>query len=98
MYRKLPRVADILAGKCTVRVKEYDVIYAIISSLLSCIVSHKDTISTRELENVCAYASQLPADFSAMFYRGILSIEGMNMQLTKAPSFTAWMRKNRRFL
>lgn len=60
--------------------------------------SHKDTISIRELENVCAYASQFPADFSAMFFRGLLVIEGMNMQLTKVSSFAAWMKKNRRFL
>lgn len=98
VYRKLPKVADILAGKCTVRVKESDVIYALISSLLIRISGHKDTISVRELENVCAYASQFPADFSAMFFRGVLAIEGMNMQLTKVSSFAAWMKKNRRFL
>lgn len=98
VYCKLSKVADILAGKCTVRVKESDVIYALISSLLIRISGHKDTISVRELENVCAYASQFPADFSAMFFRGILAIEGMNMQLTKVSSFAAWMKKNRRFL
>ena len=98
VYRKLPKVADILAGKCTVRAKAYDVIYALISSLLTRIGSHKDTISIRELENVCSYASQFPADFSAMFFRGMLAIEGMNMQLTKVSSFAAWMKKNRRFL
>lgn len=98
VYRKLPKAADILAGKCYVRVKETDVIYALISSLLTCISSHKDTISTRELENVCAYALLFPADFSALFYRGLLSIEGMSIQLTKVPSFAAWMKKNRRFL
>jgi energy-coupling factor transporter ATP-binding protein EcfA2 len=98
VYRKLPKVADILAGKCTVRVKESDVIYALISSLLTCIASHKDTIRVRELENVCSYASQFPADFSAMFFRGMLAVEGMNLQLTKVSSFAAWMKKNRRFL
>ena len=98
VYRKLPKVKDILAGKCAVRVKETDVIYALISSLLTCISNHKDIISIRELENVCAYAAQFPADFSAMFFRGLLAIEGMNMQLTKVSSFAAWMKKNRRFL
>lgn len=98
VYRKLPKVADILAGKCTVRVKESDVIYALIPSLLTCIASHRDTISVRELENVCSYASQFPADFSAMFFRGMLAIEGMSMQLTKVSSFAVWMKKNRKFL
>lgn len=98
VYHKLPKVMDILAGKCKVRVKETDVIYALISSLLACISSRKDTISTRELENVCAYTSQFPADFSAMFFRGLLAIDGMNLQLTKVSGFAAWMKKNRRFL
>lgn len=98
VYCKLPKVADILAGKCTVRVKETDVIYALISSLLTCITSHKGTISLRELENVCSYAAMFPADFSAMFFRGVLAIESMNLQLTKVSSFSAWMKKNRRFL
>lgn len=98
VYQKLPKVADILAGKCTVRVKETDVIYALISSLLTCISSRKDTISDRELENICSFASQFPADFSAMFFRGILAIDGMNMKLTKISSFAVWMKKNRRFL
>ncbi len=98
VYRELPKVTDILAGKCAVKVKKADVIYALISSLLTRIRSHKDTISVRELENVCSYALQFPADFSAMFFRGMLAIEGMNMQLTKVSSFATWMKKNRRFL
>lgn len=98
VYCKLPKVSEIMEGNCTVRVKEPDVIYALISSLLTCISGRKETIDTRKLENVCVYVSQFPADFSAMFFRGILAIEGMNLQLTKVPSFAAWMKKNRRFL
>lgn len=98
VYHKLPKTADILAGKYTVRVKEADVSYALISSLLTCIAGRRDTIRVQELENVCSYASQLPADFSAMFFRGMLAVEGMNLKLTKVSSFAAWMKKNRRFL
>lgn len=98
VYHKLPKTADILSGKCTVQVKEPDVIYALISSLLTCISCRKDAVSARELENVCAYASQFPADFSAMFFRGMLAIDGMNMQLSRISSFVAWMKRNRRFL
>ena len=98
VYRKLPKVADILAGKCAAVVKEADVLYALTSSLTTCVASRRDTISVRELENVCSYASQFPADFSAMFFRGILAVEGMNLKLTKVSSFAAWMKKNRRFL
>lgn len=99
VYRRLPKVDEILNGSCKVRVKENDVIYALISSLLARISSQRDQISQQELEHVCAYASsQFPADFSAMFFRGLLSLEGMNLKLTKVPSFAAWMKKNRRLL
>lgn len=98
VYHKLPQAADILAGKYTAAVNEPDVVYALISSLLTCIASRRDTIRVRELENVCAYVSQFPADFSAMFFRGMLAVKGMNLKLAKVSSFTAWMKKNRRFL
>lgn len=98
IYRKLPKAADILAGTCTVPIQETDVIYALISSLLACVSSRRESIRDRELENVCRYASQFPADFSALFFRGMLAMEGMNLRLAKIPSFAVWMKKNRRFL
>ncbi|MBQ1310935.1 MAG: AAA family ATPase [Blautia sp.] len=98
VYRKLPKISEILEGKYTEKVKETDVIYALISSLLVRISECKDTIGSGELENVCSFAARFPADFSALFFRGLLSIENMNMKLTKVSSFAAWMKKNRRFL
>lgn len=98
VYRRLPKVLDILAGNCAVRVKAADEIYALISSLLACISERKDSIGGQELEYACSYAAQFPADFSALFFRGLLAMEGMNLKLTRSPSFAAWMKKNRRFL
>lgn len=98
VYSKLPSAADILSGKYTLQIKDTDVKYALISSLLSCISQKKETVSGRELENVCRYVSQFPADFSALFFRGLLKIEGMNLKLVKIPSFSAWMKKNKRYL
>lgn len=75
-----------------------DVLFALSSSLLACAFQKKDSLTGSELENLCSYASRFPADFAAMFFRGLIQIEGMNMKLTKVSSFAAWMRKNKRYL
>lgn len=83
VYRHLPAVADILFGKCTTQVKGTDQINAIISSLLSCIAKRGAEVTGRELENVCRYASRFLADFSSLFFRRMMKIEGMNLKLVK---------------
>lgn len=98
VYRHLPTVEDILSGKCTTQIKGADKTYAIISSLISCISQRREDVTGRELENVCRYASRFPADFSALFFRGLLKLEEMNLRLVKSPSFTEWMKKNKQFL
>lgn len=98
IYKKLPRVSDIFAGRCSARIRETDVIYALISSLLVSITERREIISNRELENVCSYASQFPADFAALFFRGLISIDEMRMRISGVASFAAWMKKNSRFL
>lgn len=98
VYDKLPNTADILAGTCTMKITKTDVIYALTSSLLSYVAEHNETIRDEALENICRYVSQFQADFSAMFFRGMLTLNGMNLRLTKSPSFSVWMKKNRRFL
>ena len=98
VYDKLPNTADILTGTCTMRITKPDVIYALTSSLLSYVAEHNETIRDEALENICRYVSQFQADFSAMFFRGMLTLNGMNLRLSKSPSFSAWMKKNRRFL
>ena len=98
VYRKLPSVSDILSGRCVAKPKETDVLYALNSSLLACVSQRKDTISARELENVCRYVSGFPTDFSALFFRGLLNVEDMNLKLAGSSSFAAWMKKNKRYL
>lgn len=98
VYRHLPSVFDILEGKCTTPVRGTDQTYAIISSLLSCITQRREDVSAKELENVCRYASNFPADFSSLFFRGLLKIEGMNLKLVKTASFLGWMKKNKQFI
>lgn len=97
IYDKLPSTKDILSGKAAA-VHGTDVIYALVSSLLSCIARQSGQITAGELENVCGYVSRLPADFASLFFRNLLKQEGMNLKLVKIQSFSAWMKKNRKFL
>ena len=55
-------------------------------------------ITAKELENVCSYASQFPADFAALFFRGLLILDGMNLKLMHVPSFSTWMKRNKHIL
>lgn len=98
VYDKLPATEDILSGRTVNPVRGTDVVYALISSLLTCIAQKGDRITTRELENACAYVSRISADFAALFFRSLLKLEGMNLKLVKSQSFSAWMKKNRQFL
>lgn len=98
VYDKLPSTEDILSGKVVAPVRSTDVIYALISSLLACIVHRGDRITARELENVCGYVSRLPADFASLFFRNLLKLDGMNLKLVKVQAFSVWMKKNRQFL
>lgn len=98
VYAKLPATADILSGRAVTPVRGTDVAYALVSSLLTCVTQRGDRISPRELENVCAYVSKLPADFASLFFRSLLKLEGMNLKLAKSQTFTAWMKKNKQLL
>lgn len=98
VYDKLPTAADILSGKIVTPVRSTDVIYALVSSVLTCISQRGDRITSQELEHVCAYVSKLPADFASLFFRNLLKLEGMNLKLVKVQAFSDWMKKNKQFL
>ena len=72
--------------------------YALVSSLTACIAGRGDKISVEELENASRYVSSFPADFSALFFRGLMRLDGLNLKLMKVSAFLNWMKKNRRFL
>lgn len=98
IYKKLPSVADILSGKCITPVKGMDTTYALLTSLLSAIAERGEEISSLELSNACRYASRFSADFAALFFRGLLKVEGMNIKLAKVQPFLDWSKRNRHFL
>lgn len=98
VYHKLPAVEDILSGRYTKQIREMDVLYALVSSLLACAARRRDSLKSEELENLCNYASRFPADFSALLFRGLLQIGGMDRKLAGTTAFLSWMKKNKRYL
>lgn len=93
VYEKLPPTEEILSGKWKKPVKGADAAYAILSSMINSISNRKETITSEELENACRYAANFSADFTALFFHGLLQVEGMNLKLTKVPAFLAWTKR-----
>ena len=98
VYRQLPSVQDILSGKYVAPVRGTDVTYAVISSLLSCMSQGSDRLTVTQIDHACSYASRLSADFAAVFFRGLMAIDGMNLKLVHAPAFSTWMKQNKHIL
>lgn len=98
VYKELPAISDIVNGKHRSIVKKTDVLYALCTSLLSYVAGHMNKLDNEQLENICSYVNQFPSDFTILFYRGALRVEGMNLKLSKVSSFLNWMKKNKRFL
>lgn len=94
IYQSLPSMEEILKGKNPSYPKKYDVLYALVSSLVSVVEERKNSISMKELENVCCYAKFFPADFAAMFFDDLRAIEGMQKQLMKCRAMQEWIGKS----
>ncbi len=95
---KMPNVSDILEGRCKEHPKSHDVLFALISALVSTVYNKHDSITLSELENICCYVSALPQDFVMVFMKDILAIDGLNMRLMKCRSFQRWATKNSKFI
>lgn len=97
-YVNLPPVDEIVKGKCKVLPKTHDVMYAMVSSLVSFVLDKGNEISIDELNNICDYVLKLPKDFCMSFMKDVNRIEGMNLRLMKCNSFQNWFSKNKRFV
>ena len=94
----LPPISDILAGKYHEYPKNQDVLYALSSSLVAAVRQRAETISIQELENVCSYVKQFPADFAFSFFKDINALDGLKLKLMKCRSLQSWLTKNKRYL
>jgi len=97
-YVNMPPVEDVVKGRCKVFPKTHDIMYAMVSSLVSLIIDRGEELTIDELNNICDYATGLPKDFCMSFMKDINRIKGMNLRLMKCNSFRNWLAKNKDFV
>lgn len=92
VYRKLPDVEEIFAGKMPPIPKEPDVLYALITSMVSYASLHKEDMN--KIGNSIYYASKMPPDFATVLMKDYMYIEdGYKEKLMIVPEFANWLRK-----
>ncbi len=97
IYSTLPKTEDIFLGKSLNVPIKTDAIYALISSMVVYAREHKNDMT--KIVNAIKYASILPADFSAIFMKDLMSIDKDYKQtLIKIPEFSRWLQKKGRLL
>jgi len=96
VYDKLPDIKEIFEGKCSQVPQETDVMYAVISSMVSYARGIKKDIP--KIANSIQYAQKLPPDFATILLRDYMALEeGYQEKLMTVPEFSAWLSKNGRY-
>ncbi len=90
VYRNLPEIEDIFAGKMPKTPKGSDALYALISSMASYAKKHKDDMEG--IAHSIVYADSLPPDFSAALLKDYLYLEpDYKKRLMKLAEFRKWL-------
>ena len=97
IYFKLPNVEKIFKGIETKVPKEPDVIYALITSMVSYARKNKKNIDL--IDNSIQYANNLPPDFQVVLIKDYMYIEpGFKSKLLESYNFRTWISKRGRLL
>lgn len=97
IYKELPDMEDIFAGRMPDVPKNTDAMYALVSSMTAYAREHKDEMG--KIANSIMYATKLPADFSAVLMRDYMAIEkGYKEKLMKVPEFARWISSKGRYI
>ena len=96
IYEKLPDIKAIFDGTYTQVPEQTDVMYAVVSSMVSYASKIKDDLG--KIANSIQYSHNLPPDFATILLKDYMAIEPDYMQkLMGIPSFSAWLSKNGRY-
>ena len=96
IYDKLPDIKEIFDGKCTQVPQQTDVMYAVISSMVSYAAKHKDELD--KIANSILYAQKLPPDFATILLKDYMVLEpDYQNKLLTIPAFSSWLSKNGRY-
>ncbi len=90
VYKDLPSIEDIFAGKMPPVPQNTDALYALTASMTAYARAHKYELS--KIANSIAYADRMPPDFSAVLMRDYMYIEkDYKLTLMKIPQFARWL-------
>ena len=96
IYNKLPDIREIFDGKCTQVPQQTDVMYAVVSSMVSYAAKHKNELD--KIANSIQYAQKLPPDFTTILLKDYLVLEpDYRHKLMTIPAFSAWLSQNGRY-
>jgi len=96
IYDKLPDIKDIFEGKCTQVPQQTDVMYAVVSSMVSYAAKHKHDMN--KIANSITYAQKLPPDFATILLKDYMVLEkDYQHKLMTIPAFSTWLSKNGRY-
>ena len=91
VYRELPEMEEIFAGRANHMPRSADALYALVSAMTAYAREHRDDME--QIRNSIIYASHLPPDFSVVLLKDYLSIEkDYRMKLMRIPEFVRWLQ------
>ena len=97
VFSKIPKIEDIFNGRTPDVPKSTDVLYALISSMVSYAREHLS--DTKGLEYSLNYAMLMPADYSFVLIKSYIALApDMKERLMKLPSFTRWLNTKGKYL
>ena len=97
LYSQLPNIDDIFKGRYVEVPKRPDILYALISSMLTYAKMYKDDMIA--MENSISYAMKLSPEFSTILLKDYLYIEkDYKKKLLKIPAFSRWLSSKGKLL
>lgn len=102
VYKTLPKVEDIFAGKEVKHPSSPDALYALVAAMTTYAVKllqfTPGGLTLEEMENVSRFCSTIPADYAFCFYRNVISVVNIRSLLMKSSHFIAWGKKHKGLL
>ena len=93
VYKDLPSIEDIFAGKEDYVPKTTDQLYAVISSMVCYAKQHQKELNL--IENSIEYALNFPPDFAYVLFEGYMSIDSnFYKKIMEMPAYQKWLKRN----
>ena len=90
VYKELPSIEDIFAGKMPRIPRNTDSLYALTAAMTAYARLHKDDMN--QIANSIRYADKMPPDFSVILMKDYMYIEeGYKEKLLLVPEFSKWL-------